>query len=125
MDLLITKSETIKSSLEQRLWDVLDPRSAGARPLTKFTLKSHALRNPEARDDAPLDLLAGLAARSPIDTLDATGIGEPRIYRCGLIRAGPAAFRASLACNITMRLVIRTTSANIGGFRWTGYDLML
>ena len=68
--------------------------------------------------------LPDLAARSPIDT-DATCIGEPRIYRSGLIRAGSAAFRASLACNITMRLVIRTTSANIREFRWTGYDLML
>jgi hypothetical protein len=29
-------------------------------PLAKFALKSHALRNLECRNDAPLDLLAGL-----------------------------------------------------------------
>jgi hypothetical protein len=29
--------------------------------LAKIALKAHALRNPEARDDAPLDLLPGLA----------------------------------------------------------------
>ena len=37
--------------------------------MTKFALKSHALRNLEARDNASLDLLAGLSggfARSPV-----------------------------------------------------------
>ena len=28
--------------------------------MAKLALKAHALRDPEARDDAPLDLLAGL-----------------------------------------------------------------
>jgi hypothetical protein len=38
-------------------------------PLAKFALEAHALRNAEAREDAPLDLLSGLPgcfARSPI-----------------------------------------------------------
>ena len=32
-------------------------------PLSKLALKAHTLRDPEARDDAPFDLLAGLASR--------------------------------------------------------------
>ena len=38
-------------------------------PLAKLALKAHACRNPETRDDAPLDLLARLSgsfAGSPI-----------------------------------------------------------
>jgi hypothetical protein len=38
-------------------------------PLTKVALETHACRNPETRDDAPLNLLPGFSgslARSPI-----------------------------------------------------------
>ena len=39
---------------------VLNLRSAVVLPLAKFALKAHALGDPEACDDAPLDSLAGL-----------------------------------------------------------------
>ena len=55
-------------------------------PLAKIALEAHALGYPEARDDAPLDLLAGLFgsfARSPkLLRIDTGGRQIGRAQRC-------------------------------------------
>ena len=40
-----------------RKFSITDPQQV--LPLAKFALEAHALGKPEARDDAPLDFLAG------------------------------------------------------------------
>jgi hypothetical protein len=66
---------------------------------------------------------AGLAARSPIDTLDATRIGEPRIYRSGLERVTRLELASGRVQIVVMRLGIlafrriRAALANLQNFR--------
>jgi hypothetical protein len=63
-------------------------------------LEAHALRNLEARDDAPLDLLArrtGSFARSSVSSpLGLIEVGNESVATQVPIEAGPAAFRESL-----------------------------
>ena len=66
--------------------------------MTKVALESHTFRNLEARDDAPLDLLAGLPGSLAGSPILPSGLIEMRDESVSLasIVAGPTNFRESL-----------------------------
>jgi hypothetical protein len=108
-------------------------------PLAKIALKAHALGDLEARDDSPLDLLAGLSGCfAGAGTPSWTDRGEKQIGRARRvpIEGGPVAFRESLWPVVSAQSgplgsyrdisrysqLRENTSATIGGFRRTLYE---
>ena len=61
--LFFTFRFAIRESVEGVKGSIANPQQVP--PLAKVVLKAHALRDPEACDDTPLDLLAGLRGLAP------------------------------------------------------------